>query len=203
MRIFLSNEDHSRFLFDCVMDDPEHIFITSFGIYAGMTYDGRDTTQWGNDYRLATRDLLEAMKSVDTVQLLIGISNFDSCKGKFTPCIHCEQKYVKQLLRLLNHAELFPEFEWRLTTELHLKCTLFFYDIDCSPELAKGVAGGRNFTNSNWADVTCELAPEHIRELYDHTHELWDRSQHITEDSIAAVLQDQNISKSGFDVVGL
>ena len=196
MKMILEHANHSRFLFDRVAEDPERVLISSFGIYAGITYAGQDTTQWGEKYRLATRDLLETMRGIPDVRMLIGVAQYRGCKGE-QYCKHCELQYAKGLLRLVYHAELFPEFQWRISTELHLKCAIFYYNIS-HPEgkklIIKGVAGGRNFTDSDWADVTFELTKVQSLELARHTTELWDLSPELTDNAISDILDSQNIS---------
>ena len=204
-RMFIPNADHYGFINQCIDDDPKHTIISTFGIYAGITYDGRDTSEWGSSYSLETRDIINRLQKIDNVRFLIGVAEYRSCKsGRSNYCIDCEQQYIRTLLRLVFHAEKFPEFEWRITHNLHLKCCLFFYDQDCDPVQAKGVAGGRNFTNSDWADVTFELQPDQIKELHDYTHDLWEEALPATDDSINLILESQKISdKSIKSVVGV
>lgn len=196
MKMFISNEDHYDFIKKCVADNPEHIFISTFGIYAGITYDGRDTAEWGENYRLDTRDILEEMQSLDNTRMLVGVADYRSCKG-FSRCLDCEKQYIRNLFRLSFHAEKFPGIEWRITTDLHLKCSLFFYDVDCSPEEARGVAGGRNFTNSSWADITFKLNSGQIEQLHDYCHKLWEQSKEASDDSVGEILEIQGISEDG------
>lgn len=192
MEMFLDHADHSKWLFDRVAEKPSHVMIASYGIYAGISYAGQDTTQWGEKFRLATRDLLEIMRPLPDVRLLIGVANYRSCKGKFT-CIDCEKQYCRSLIRLVHHAELFPEFQWRVTTSLHLKACLFFY-----PKTAKGIGGGRNFSDSDWVDCTFELPHAHIKKLYGHIKEVWDQSKPLTDDTIGEIFEEQEISENGF-----
>lgn len=188
MKLFLDHADHSRFLFDRASEKPDRVLISSFGIYAGISFSGQDTTTWGEKYRLATRDLLEIMRTLPDVKMLIGVADYRSCKYN-AYCRDCETTYAKNLLRLAFHAELFPEFEWRVSTQLHLKCALFYYG-----DVIKGVAGGRNLTDSNWADVTIELSPGYAAELAQHTMQLWAASAVLNDDAISEILKSQNIS---------
>lgn len=199
-KMFIPNADHYDFLNKCVDAEPEHTLIATFGIYAGITYDGRDSTEWGSEWGLNTRNLITKLQELDNVQFLVGVTNYRSCKGKI-PCIDCEKQYVRSLFRLVFHAEKFPEFEWRITTDLHLKCSLFFYDRDCTPSKAKGVAGGRNFTDSSWADVTFELSAKQIEELHNYTAELWSESLSATDDSVSSIFEKQGISSKGIEAV--
>lgn len=192
MEMFLDHDDHSRFLFDRVAEKPQHIIISSFGLYAGFSWSGQDTTQWGKKFQLATRDLMEAMRGLPDVRFLIGVANYKSCKGKLD-CIDCEKQYCRALLRLMNHAEQFPEFKWRVTTSLHLKCILFFYKKN-----VRGVAGGRNFTDSDWADCTFELTTSQIKTLYGHVNNQWSQARPLTDETISQIFDEEEISPSGF-----
>ena len=192
MEMFLDHADHSRYLFDRVAENPTHTLIASYGLYAGISYAGQDTTEWGEKFRLATRDLMEAMRGLPDVRFLIGVSNYRSCKGKFT-CIDCEKQYCRSLIRLVHHAELFPEFKWRVTTELHLKACIFFYG-----NKVKGIGGGRNFSDSDWIDCTFELSTGHIKKLYNHTKLVWDQAKVLNDQTIGEIFEEQEISERGF-----
>jgi hypothetical protein len=198
MKMFLDHADHSRYLFDRVAENPSHVMIASYGIYAGISYAGQDTTQWGEKFRLATRDLMEVMRPLPDVRFLIGASAYRSCKGKFT-CIDCEKQYCRTLIRFVHHAELFPEFQWRITTNLHLKACLFFYAPgNGGKPSARGVGGGRNFSDSDWVDCTFELPSSNIRLLYAHIKGIWDKSKALNDETIGEIFEEQEISERGF-----
>jgi hypothetical protein len=198
MKMFITPEEHSQYHFERVADKPKTVIISTFGIYCGITYSGQDTTQWGDKYRLATRDLMEAMRGIPDVRMLIGVANYKSCRNK-QQCLDCEKQYVQQLVRLVFHAELFPEFQWRVTTELHLKCSIFLYPD--KPKKINGIAGGRNFTDSKWADITFELSETQIKTVYNHVKEQWNKAVEITDDAVAEIFRQQNISANGFQSV--
>jgi hypothetical protein len=190
MRMFLEYDEHADHLQELVDEKPDEVIIASYGLYAGITYKGHDTTKWGEKYRLRTRDLLESMKGGPEVMMLIGAPTYGSCKGK-EQCIACEMKYSQQLFRFVSHAELFPDFKWRVTTELHLKCNLFRY----GENHWRGIAGGRNFTDSTWDDITFELMPEQITTLLDHTLKLWGDAEPATNETVGKMLEKQGISE--------
>ena len=192
MKMFLDHNDHAKYLSDRVEENPTHVFIASYGLYAGISYAGQDTTKWGKKFQLATRDLMEAMRKLPDVRFLIGASNYKSCKGKLT-CIDCEKQYCRSLIRLVHHAELFPEFKWRVTTNLHLKACIFFYG-----QQVKGIGGGRNFSDSDWIDCTFELSTTHIKQLYAHAKGVWDDSKVLNDNTIAGIFEEQEISERGF-----
>ncbi len=124
--MFLTNEEHIDYLKACIREEPKHAIIVTFGFYGGVTYDGRDTTTWGHQYKLGARDVLDSLVSVPDVRILIGRRHYRSCKDPES-CYDCERQFARELFRLAAHADKFPSFSWRLTTELHLKCCLFFY----------------------------------------------------------------------------
>jgi len=194
--MFIDNAEHSKFLFDCVSRKPSHVIIASFGIYCGITYTGQDVTAWGDKYRMATRDLMEVMRSLPDVRMLIGVGNYKSCKGKSIRCLDCEVEYVRAFMRLIHHAEYFPEFKWKMSTELHLKCSLFFYQ---NPAKVAGVAGGRNFTDSSWEDVTFSLSTPDVKKLYAHTSNLWEHAKSLTDDTAEWLFESQEISRKALE----
>ena len=194
-QLLFSLEDHVNFLNKAVDNKPKAVFISSFGTYLGITYDGRDTTSWGEKYQLKIRSFMESIRSINNVKVLIGLANYTSCKGKLQ-CKDCEKTYARSLIRLMNHAELFPEFKWRMVNELHLKCTLFFYD-----DNIVGVSGGRNLTDSNWDDITFTLSSAEIKQLWAHISPIWNRSLDITDDNIRNILNDHEISEAGLKSV--
>lgn len=193
--MFLQAEDHNQFLTDCVTKDPDRVFISTFGMYLGITYDGRDTTEWGEEYALATRDLAESMRSLPDVNILVGVANYRSCKNKIT-CIDCEKQYVRTLLRHVNHAELFPEFTWKMTTDLHLKSFLFYWGED-----KIGVTGGRNFTDSDWTDVSVVITADQISQIEKLAEPVWEEAYDITDTNAGKIFEEQEISKRGFESV--
>lgn len=196
MKMLLSNADHNQFLVDRVAESPDKVFISTFGMYLGITYDGRDSTQWGDEFQLATRKLAESMRTISDVNVLVGVANYRSCKGKIT-CLDCEKQYVRTLLRHVNHAEMFPEFNWRMTTNLHLKSFMFYYPDD----RVVGVTGGRNFTDSDWTDVTFVIGQDQISEIEKLAVPVWEEAYDITDTNVGKIFEEQEISQSGFKSV--
>jgi len=197
--LFLTSEAHNAFLKQSIDKKPAKVFISTFGIYLGILYYGRDVTSWGPNYSMHARDLAESMRQLPDVNILVGLQNYRSCKNKI-PCRHCEMQYSKNLIRLVNHAEVFHEFNWKMTTSLHLKCAMFFYT---KPQKAAayGVTGGRNFTDSDWEDATFTMSPGEIGEMWKHIKPTWEEAWDITSDNIEYILKDQEISKRGFEAV--
>lgn len=198
--MLIPTSEHNDFIMNCVAKKPKHTIISSFGVYCGITYDGRDTSEWGENYRTETRGIIDELQLLDNVRFLIGVANYKSCKYN-KKCNDCEQQYIKNLIRLSFHVQHFSGIDWRMSNDLHLKCSLFFYDNNCVGKKAKGIAGGRNFTDSSWADVTFVLDPGQIDELYDYTSELWDESSTISDDNIYRMLMSQGISERNIGAI--
>jgi len=196
MKLLIDSTDHFKFMNECVADQPATIRLASYGLYAGILPDGRDVTEWGDKYKSQTRDLMEAMRVVKDVRVLIGLYEYKSCKGKQT-CIDCERKYVLDLIRLLNHAEVFSNFKWRVSSQSHVKCVLFSYPDDH----LKGVAGGRNFTDSSWADITIELDKMSVLRLEEHFDHIWGESQPLTSHRINTIMHDMGISEKTIESI--
>ncbi len=197
MRLFLTNEDHFKYLNECVEARPRLVNIASYGIWAGITSAGHDTRNWGEKYRSESREFLEGLRTnAAFVRILIGLYEYKSCKGKTITCQDCERKYVMDLIRLMNHAEAFPTFHWRVSSQLHAKCSIFHYQ-DGAP--SRAVAGGRNLTDSSWADVTVELDKMSTIRLDEHFMKMWDEATKLTPDKINKVLEEQGISKKTLD----
>lgn len=197
MRLFLTNEDHFKYLRECVEDKPRLVNIATYGIWAGITADGRDTRDWGEKYRSESREFLESMRATcGHVRILVGLYEYKSCKGKTTACQDCERKYVMDLFRLMNHAEIFPTFKWKVSNQSHAKCTILHYH-DGAP--SRAIAGGRNLTDSSWADVTVELDKMSTIRLDEHFMKMWDSGTTLTPDKISKIIEDQGISKKTMD----
>ncbi len=190
MRLLLSNEDHFKFLNECVDQGPEKVLIATYGLYAGIQPNGDDSREWGEKYRSETRELLERMRGIKDVRILVGNYEYKSCKGKKTSCEDCEKQYVLGLVRHINHAEKFPEFKWRISSGSHIKCALFTYGNEI-----RGAAGGRNLTDSSWADVTVELDKMSSMRLFQHFVGVWKQATLLNNDRISEVMEQQGISE--------
>jgi len=201
MQMFLDNSTHSQFLLECVGEDPQNVLFSSCGLYAGITYDDRNTNDFGDEYITDTMKILNALRDIakngSKVRFLVGVPSHMSCKGK-TPCVDCEKKYVRSLIRLMNHVDRFPEIDWKIITDFHMKAYLFFYK-----DKAKGVSGGRNFTDSDWSGVTFELNNNQIKNLYRHVQEAWDTARPATDGTVAIIADNQGILEKSFASVAI
>jgi hypothetical protein len=175
-------------LLKCIATKPTETLLVTYGMYAGIDQNGNDNSK--NPTRpCRTRDVLEAMRKLPNVSILVSIAPYKGCKG-FQYCKHCESKYVQQVMRLYNHAEQFKEFKWYLITECHLKCVIFKRE-----GLIVGYAGGRNFTDSKWLDVSFGIQGEEARELYDYIQDdIMGKATPINSDTLNRVLESQQIN---------
>lgn len=196
MRIFSTIDEHFDYTAELVAKKPKGVFIATFGIYAGITYDGRDTTLWGDKFKLRTRDFLNSLTSVPNVSLMVGLGDYRSCRNKI-PCKHCERSYFYQLIRLLNHSETFSTFKWKVIPQSHAKCTLFFYDNEI-----KGIIGGRNLNDSNYVDATFEVSAETSAQLYKNLLPTWKKAFDLNNDAIDKILVDQGINPETIKKIG-
>lgn len=195
--MFVTNAEHNKFITDCVAASPDHIIISTFGLWAGLLYDGRDTREWGKKYHSDTREQLELMRAVPNVQILVGIADYFTCDLNKAPCLSCEVKYIRGLFRLAAHIDAFPEFHWRISNNLHMKCALFFY----GDKSVKGVAGGRNFSDSEWADITFEMTKPQITALTKAFIDNWRKARPMTDTVIGEIIESQNISTKAMETI--
>lgn len=195
MELMIDPDSHIKWLSDRVDEQPTSVIITSFGLYAGISYAGQDMTEIGWKFRSRTRDLMEKMRSLPNVKFLIGTSRYKSCKGR-TQCLDCEKQYSKEIIRLSHHVQFFPEFKWKAASDIHMKACIFIYGDRC-----KGISGGRNFTDSDWFDCTFELTEPNIKTLLKHITPIWNSSKFLDDSAMESILEEQGISKEGFDLV--
>lgn len=179
--MFLNLEEHYDFFRTQIALKPSTIFISTFGIYGAILDDGRDAQEWGPKFESLTRKMIDLMEPFPDVRILVGLNRYMSCKGDFQ-CDDCAQRYLKSSRRLIRHQEKWPNFKWRFSPECHLKCYLFFYG---QQGRVSGIAGGRNFADSQWADVTFPLTSKQVLRLHTHISNIWTSSPMISEETIS------------------
>lgn len=195
MKLLFTLDDYYKRIDELLDLKPKTVMISSYGIWAGILPDGRDTSEWKTSTKLGTREILERLRSEKiTTKMLIGLGQYNSCKGKQV-CFDCERKYILDLIRHINHADTFPEFSWRMSDEFHLKCCLFIYD----DNEVIGIGDGRNFTNSSWMDVSFELTNMTAVELLKQVSVAWRAATPLTTSVIGDVLEKQGISEHAIE----
>lgn len=184
--MFLTMEEHYKYFEQQILAKPKAVIISTFGVFAGILDDGRDTQEWGPKYEKVTRKIVDLLEGVPDVKILVGLYRYQSCKGNIQ-CDDCAAKYIKGVGRLIKHREKWPNFKWRFSSECHLKSYLFFY-----PDgRVTGIAGGRNLTDSEWADVTFPLTKDQVKRLIIHVNGIWNKSAIMDEDKLAEELTKQ------------
>jgi hypothetical protein len=183
--MFLTNQEHYAYLDSLIAEKPEAILISSHKVFAGILTDGRDTAEWGDKYSSRTRRFVDSLHEVPLVRMLIGLPKYFSCRGDFQ-CDHCIEKYIDTAGRILKHAERWPNFEWRFSPHSHLKATIAVFG-----DKVAGVAGSRNLSDADWADISFELSTDQIKTVYDQYRENWDHAQLLTDDNIAIEMDKQ------------
>lgn len=186
--MFITTENCYDQLYKWLEEKPAVVQISTFGIYAGILDTGKDMHEVGGKYTSQTHKLLDKLHSIEglTVHILVGVSQYKSCKDKGkTHCEDCYVTYGKQFTRLLKHVEKWPNFKWRFGEELHLKCTIFSYgDDEGNLSHRRVLGGGRNLTDSDWADITFELPDELHTPMYDYFRQQWKEKFPVTEENL-------------------
>lgn len=197
MDLLLSVDEHHGWIRDHVARMPDRVLITSFGVWAGILVDGRDTQEWGSKFKLETAGILRSLEEAGIESnILVGVSDYRSCK-KDGVCLDCERSFVSAQLRLLAHARAFGGLRWRFTSQLHIKTVLMVF----GRELV-GLVGGRNFTGSDWVDCSVVLDGAGARTLLKHNASLWGVSSVVDEESVVSFLKEQGISEEAMDPEG-
>ncbi len=182
--IFTTQESHMACLKKLAAKKPKEAIMATFNLYAGILHDGDDTHEWGEKYRNEAHELLDILVEIPKVKMLVGFQPFIPCNKK--GCEDCLANHYKRGVRLVKHAERWPEFEWKYLEKFHLKCNLFYYAKGCI-----GVTGGRNLSGSSWADLSFVMNDKQIvaaRKLLD---ENWKRAANITLPNIENTIECQ------------
>lgn len=187
--MFITTENCYDQLYKWLDEKPAHVQISTFGIYAGILDTGKDMHDLGGKYTSQTHAFLDKLHAMENlkVQILVGTSQYRSCKDKGkTHCEDCYITYGKQFMRLMKHSEKWPNFQWRFGDELHLKCTIFTYgDVEGNLDYRRILGGGRNLTDSDWADISFELPEELHSPIHDYFREQWKEKVKVTEENLA------------------
>ena len=139
-------------------EQTDTIVISSYGLYAGISDTGENTAaRYGfNNLQQKILDLSNADKKI--VFLLSESDPIECCPA----CPHCKAKNDKRDNRTLAHLAHWPKVTWRMTTNSHLKSVL----IKKKNGTIVGYTGGRNFSGSDWDDISLRLDYEDAKELF-------------------------------------
>lgn len=196
--LLISADDHFNAIKEAIRAGPSEVTISSYGIYAGILPDGRDVHSWGDRFASRTREVLDELRAVPVVKFIIGLAPYASCRGKNSTCLPCERKFVRELIRHLNHVDLYPSYQWRMSNNLHIKCCLFSFG-----QQMMAIAGSRNFTDSTWEDITFKLGMGDSVRLYTHVSGLWEDATALTSKNVEDYLKSQRISEQAVTSIGI
>ncbi len=159
--LIIESKEHYAILSKCVKGADE-VLIASFGLYAGILADGRDVTEWGHKYDNLVHKFLDRLRNIKSVKILIGLPVLTYCTPDDQPkCPHCEVKHIRYLERLLHTTQHWPDFEWKVAQDLHLKfCGMFKKGVPIG-----GLIGSRNLTDSSWFDISFKMPPVQLQKM--------------------------------------
>lgn len=136
-----SSEDYYKALTAAAIKS-DHCIITSFGVFAGIGYDGDINDKFPSE----ERKFLDVIKNHPDISMIIGVHGYYSpYNPKISPghCRHCIQAYTRRALRIEKHREIFPNINWYSLHSLHSKVAVFW-----GQNHTIAMVGSRNFTNS-------------------------------------------------------
>lgn len=168
-----NNDEYFGALSKFLADDPDMVFISTYGIYAGICANGDDISSKG--YGQNVNNFLSSIKC--QVKTLVGLTPYIPCR---TDCYECKEKHISYCDRTLQTALAWPHFSWRFTTGYHTK----FIGFVKGSEIYGAVIGGRNLTGSNWEDLNFIATPDMYNGLFRYFAEHFNKSQAINETNI-------------------
>ena len=131
-------EEYYKFL-TAVALKSDHGIITSFGVFAGIGFDG----DINDVYPSNENSFLKSVENHPDLSMIIGVHGYYSSYPKGGQCRHCLTAYARRTLRIDTHREYFPNLNWHVLHSLHSKVSCFW-----NGDNVIAIVGSRNFTNS-------------------------------------------------------
>lgn len=185
--IFKTIDQHCDYMIKMASAKPDKVLISSFGIYAGIMPNGDDIHLKSEKYHNRIHDVFDSLVEVPSVQVLVGVPSYIEC---IDYCSHCAEKYIRNMIRTHMHSKRW-NYSWKFSTELHLKCSVYIWK-----NLKRAIVGGRNMTNSSFADLSMlvkdEQVIDNIIEMY---NTLWNESLDINQSNIDDLIIKQDVDK--------
>lgn len=192
MKLMRSLNEYYDSLLECIHEKPRRVTISTFGIFAGITYDGKDSSSWSKPYGSETNRLFKELNNLDDVRVVVGVSDFISC-NRNSRCEDCASKYISSLTRLLFHKEYFSNIKWKFRASLHFKCVVFeFRDYPVS------FTGGRNMTNSSWDDISIKIDGTDALDILHVANDIYDDAVDLTDGNISSYIESIGLSDASF-----
>tara|TARA_Y100000034_G_scaffold122952_1_gene169084 strand:+ start:328 stop:846 length:519 start_codon:yes stop_codon:yes gene_type:complete len=139
--------------------DPEtaSVLFSSYGIYAGISHTGDNTAKMYG-FTQTHQKILDESNNGKKIIFLLSESDPVICKPDCPDCIAASKKRDD---RMMAHTATWPEVSWNLTRDHHLKAVI----IRKKDGTLTGFSGGRNFTTSEWRDVSFRLTEDDAKTL--------------------------------------
>lgn len=186
MPVTFDLDEHYRMIGRMISKRPTHVFISTFGLYAGILDTGQDITLVGDKFKTKCKDILDLLARLKVkTNIIVGIAEYKSC-NKEAPCQSCQDNYARGLIRLANHADHWPEFSWKFSMACHLKCIICMNN---DTGEIYGISGGRNFTNSTWIDSTIELSSDDCKAYLTLFNSLWKQSESVSLENLENIMK--------------
>jgi hypothetical protein len=143
--MLLLNDQIDAFILNLLAKKPKRLTVTTIALYAGIAVDGSDTSDW-SDSAASVRKLVDAMQPLPDVRVIVGMRPYRSCKHSYH-CQACGGEYVKQFVRLSQHAEHFAPIDWRICEDQFAKLMRFEFN------KMSLIVMGRNLTDPQYDDI--------------------------------------------------
>lgn len=176
-----TTRDHYATLRRLLMLKPKVVRISTFGMYAGILHDGRNTAEWGPKYQNYTNAFLEALaQSGAKVHILVGCHARKECADG---CRSCRDSAKKEVERHLQTITKWPSFEWRFRTDVHMKVHIFDGLEGLHDRVA--IVGSRNLSDSAWVDISMYARREQADALTDIFDDEFGRAIPMTRERLS------------------
>ena len=157
---FTLDSHYQRLLYESSRK-PSKVFIASFGLNVGL-YD-KGSGEFYSTQSL-TRKFLDSLRGIE-VDLLIGFPA--QRKGESYDTFSRRRAMFKKAMGN------WPEFNWRISDESHLKCVGF--ERKDSPYCV--IAGGRNLTDSGFSDISLVVPKRQRVPIKKHFYKLFKQAK--------------------------
>jgi hypothetical protein len=186
--MYLTSKDHYDYIQTLLEDQPSLVLISTFNVHAGILHDGRDVTEWGDKFHSRTHDILDLLSKQKRVHILVGVPGF------YPPdpgCETCKEKRFNALYKYLAHAQHWPDIKWKMARDVHMKCFLSVHGGNM-----KGIAGGRNLTDSEALDVSFPLEKTQATALAKHFLDNWQKADPLIEETVEQYYEEDLIEQA-------
>ncbi len=173
--MFWTTEEYFKGLRNALGDKPNRVWLSTFNVYAGITKNAIDVRKV---YSITnhTANFLDQIDRLDVeCNIMCGLPVFISCRED---CPDCEQKKIDKLKRYKFTQQNWSGLNWKFVENFHLKYAIFEYE-----DKLRVFIGGRNLGDSDWVDLSLELADqETCQGVLDQAKKLWKSDEVLIEE---------------------